>query len=337
MTTIVITTGEPSGIGPDICLDIANLNQTKHNYIVIADVNVLINRATMLQKTIDFIIINDKINNIINGTFNHPMQKKYLLVWHLECPNNVIAGMLDTNNVPYVLKMLDTASQLCINHPDSILITAPIHKAIINQAGINFTGHTEYLANFFHCQKVVMMLLNATIKVALLTTHVALKYVPQLVTKDNLQQTLTIMINNYYQYCNNKNPKIAICGLNPHAGEDGYIGDEELTTISPVIKHFQQLGYNISGCYPADTIFLQANQFDAILAMYHDQGLPVLKYSDFANSINLTLGLPIIRLSVDHGTALTIAGSGLANSDSLMYAIKYAHAITAIKLQSLGS
>ena len=185
-------------------------------------------------------------------------------------------------------------------------------------------GHTEYLAEKFGIPKVIMMLANQYMKVALLTTHLPLKDVALRVTKDNLNQTLKIIIEYFTGKFGIANPKIAVCGLNPHAGDGGYLGLEEIEIINPVINEWQQKGYNVSGSHSADSVFLNAKNYDLILAMYHDQGLPVLKYSGFESGINVTLGLPIIRTSVDHGTAINLAGTGLANSESLMYAIEFA-------------
>ena len=238
------------------------------------------------------------------------------------CNPNVIAGRLDQANAKYVLDILDKAINLCKQKLSTTLVTAPLNKEIINRAGNLFTGHTEYLATAFGCAKVVMVLANKFMKVASLTTHIPLRQVPSCITTANLNQVLSIIITDLQQRFAIANPRIGVCGLNPHAGEGGYLGDEEIKIINPVIKSWQYKGYNVTGSHPADTIFAKASEFDLILAMYHDQGLPVLKYSGFEEAVNLTLGLPIVRTSVDHGTALDIAGKGVATSTSLINAIK---------------
>lgn len=313
---ILITSGEPGGIGIDICLDLPLVDDCR--LIVLGDINLLANRAKLLNKQIKLYQIS--LDNIHNNDFiSVPFD--VVLVLHVECPELDIVGKLNIKNAKYVLELLDIASSLCESKIVNAMVTAPVNKEIINKAGYNFSGHTEYLANRFGCHKVVMMLANSVMKVALLTTHLPLSEVPRQVTRENLQETLQIIITVFNQHYKIANPKIAICGLNPHAGEGGYLGSEELMIIDPLIKEWQDNGYNISGSYPADTIFNRAGDFDLILAMYHDQGLPVLKYADFAGGVNITLGLPIIRISVDHGTALSLAGSGRANAQSLHQAI----------------
>lgn len=322
--TIVVTSGEPGGIGPDICLDIPGFTDINAMFIVIGDRVLLENRATMLKKSCKIIALDfedlskDKIlqPDIIDASF--------LYVLHVECPNHETVGQLKVENVAYVLKMLDIGISLCENKLAAAVITAPVSKEIINKSGVEFSGHTEYFASKFGVKKVVMMLANSHMKVALLTTHLPLKDVTSNITQDNLNQALQVIINTFQHQFKVANPKVAVCGLNPHAGEGGYLGDEEITIINPVIKTWQDRGYLVSGTHPADTIFTKANEFDVILAMYHDQGLPVLKYAEFESGVNITLGLPIIRVSVDHGTALDIAGSGKASSGSLHCAIKWA-------------
>ena len=205
-------------------------------------------------------------------------------------------------------------------------MTAPVHKGIINQAGIDFTGHTEYLADRTNTQQVVMMLVGGGLRVALATTHLPLSKVANAITKKSLEKTIRILHADLMGKFNIKNPRILIAGLNPHAGEDGYLGDEEITTINPVLEALRKEGMQLIGALPADTLFTQHHlkEADAVLAMYHDQGLPVLKHASFGKGINITLGLPIIRTSVDHGTALDLAGTGNINIGSMLAAIDLA-------------
>lgn len=312
---ILVTSGDPAGIGPDICLDIVRHNfSDKYKIVVVGSVEVLQQRAKLLKRQ----ILIERIDNLTVD-----LKSAGLAVLNVDCCDTVIPGKLNPNNSAYVLKILDVAIDLCQQNLSNIIVTAPVNKAVINQAQVNFVGHTEYFAAKFAIPKVVMMLANSKMRVALLTTHLPLKQVANSITTDNLNQSLTIITKTLARY-GIANPKIAVCGLNPHAGEGGYLGDEEVTIINPVIRQWQDKGYNISGSYPADTVFLQAHEYDLILAMYHDQGLPVLKYSGFEDGINVTLGLPIIRTSVDHGTALDLAGSGRARSESLIRAIELA-------------
>jgi 4-hydroxythreonine-4-phosphate dehydrogenase len=317
---ILVTSGEPAGIGPDICLDLAVVEFAYSNsaIIVLGDALLLQERAQLLNKDVAVV----KIDPTALADYHN--QYGQLLVWDIPCSNRACVGQLDVTNVNYVLTLLDMAIEICQRGLAQSIVTAPISKEIINQAGISFSGHTEYLAQKFGCSKVVMMLLTSKLKVALLTTHLPLKEVPLHITQQNLNQTVAIIISSFKHYYGIVNPRIGVCGLNPHAGEGGYLGDEELTIINPVIQAWQAKGYQIFGSYPADTIFTHAADFDVILAMYHDQGLPVLKYSGFDEGVNVTLGLPIIRTSVDHGTALSLAGTGRASSKSLIQAIQCA-------------
>ncbi len=316
MYPILVTMGEPVGIGPDICLDIIK-HKFSQEIVVIGDVNVLKSRAKILNKNVLIEVVEVDSLPYLKPSTN-------LRVLHIECPNIVVAGVLNQGNSVYVLKTLDLAIDLCKRDLANSIVTAPVNKEIINQSGIKFLGHTEYLAQKFGIDKVVMMLANKDMKVALLTTHLPLKDVALQITKDNLNQTLKIIIDYFKDKYKIFNPKIAVCGLNPHAGDGGYLGLEEIEIINPVINDWINRGYNISGSYSADSIFLDAGKYDVILAMYHDQGLPVLKYSGFESGINVTLGLPIIRTSVDHGTAVNLSGTGLANSESLIHAIEFA-------------
>jgi 4-hydroxythreonine-4-phosphate dehydrogenase len=321
MTTkplVCITTGEPAGIGPEICLDLVNSPyHGAHNLLLIGDPDLLAARAQLLSLQIELIEITDP-NDFPNLASNQ------LAVLPLKCPQIECIGKPVAINSPYVIETLDSAISLCQNGNSKIIVTAPVNKDILNYDGLFFNGHTEYFAEKFAIEKVVMMLSNPQLNVALLTTHLPLKDVAAQVTASNLNQTLQIIHDSFRINFGVSNPKIAVCGLNPHAGENGYLGREEIEIIDPGIKEWQQRGFAVYGSFPADTVFNQAAKFDVILAMYHDQGLPVVKYSDFEQGVNVTLGLPIIRTSVDHGTALDLAGTGRASPTSLHAALAYA-------------
>ncbi len=315
---ICITTGEPAGIGPEICLDLVNSPYVdSYNLLLIGDVHLLSKRAELVGKDIDFIIISDPDD--------FPVLKcGQLAVFHIDCPNHDCIGRPLAINASYVLNTLNIAIDLCKKGMSKVIVTAPVNKDVLNHGEISFSGHTEYFAEKFGVKKVVMMLANNMLRVALLTTHIPLADVPSQVTSENLDSVIRIIHDSFTSNFNQPQPRIAVCGLNPHAGENGHLGMEEINIINPVIKKWQQDGCLVSGCYPADTIFNRAREFDVILAMYHDQGLPVLKYSGFETGVNITLGLPIIRTSVDHGTALDLAGTGKALSASLHSAIEIA-------------
>ena len=323
---IVITSGEPAGIGPDICLSLAKLklaNTQNAKLYIIADPVLLTERAKQLNSSITFQIHQDtsKLSSFHNGD--------KLNVIPIKLHANCRPGELDPANSSYVLKMLDLACQLCRQNKVNAMVTGPVQKSIINEAGFKFTGHTEYLAEKSSSAdliKPVMMLATKKLRVALATTHLPLRSVSHAVTKDSLSEIIKIL-NNFLQHqAGIKQPKIVVCGLNPHAGEDGNLGDEEINTITPVIEKLKQQGLDLTGPLPADTLFTAKylDHADAVLAMYHDQGLPVLKYSGFGKAVNITLGLPFIRTSVDHGTALDLAATGEASNSSLIEAIKMA-------------
>lgn len=315
---ILVTSGDVGGIGPDICLDIAKYS-FHHDYQVL-----VIGDSKLLQKRAQLIGHCAIIHEVDANCLNLSDAKNVLNVLNIQSSNPDIIGYGNSINAAYVLETLDTAINWCKNKLSNIIVTAPVSKEVISQSGVHFSGHTEYFAEKFGCNKVVMMLANQYMKVALLTTHLPLKDVVKNVTTDNLNECIAIIMDSLQHKYGIKKPRVAVCGLNPHAGEGGYMGDEEINVINPVIKAWQSRGYDLSGSYPADTVFLQASNYDLILAMYHDQGLPVLKYSGFESGINVTLGLPIIRTSVDHGTAFNLAGSGRASSESLIHAIKFA-------------
>jgi 4-hydroxythreonine-4-phosphate dehydrogenase len=237
-----------------------------------------------------------------------------------------LAGQLDVKNAAYVLDCLDAAIDACINNHCNAIATGPVQKSVINDAGIPFSGHTEYLAQKTNTDTVVMMLATEEMRVALATTHLPLRDVADAISSDLLHSVIQILAHDLKAKFAINNPKILVCGLNPHAGEGGHLGNEEIDTISPVLHHFETQGLDIVGPLPADTLFTDKhlNSADAVLAMYHDQGLPVLKYSGFGRAVNITLGLPIIRTSVDHGTALDLAGKGIADTGSFEVAINMA-------------
>lgn len=306
---IAITLGEPAGIGVELVVKLALQNQL-HDCLVLGDQN-------LLQDYIDSNNLDITLNSQSDSNIN---------CYHIATIIPVTIGQLSVENSAYVLKLLDVATQGCLEGKYSAMVTCPLHKGIINDSGLDFSGHTEYLAGLSHTDNVVMMLLNQYMRVALATTHLPLKDVSSSITKESLTTTLNILIHDLQTKFAISQPRIAVCGLNPHAGEDGYLGMEEIEIINPLIKQFQSQGHNVYGSIPADTLFTtdKLEHCDAVLAMYHDQGLAPLKYAGFGKSVNITLGLPFIRTSVDHGTALDIAGKNLASSDSLLEAIKLA-------------
>lgn len=301
---IAITAGEPAGIGPDIILMLLQEQQWPEvELVVIADPDMLQARAKQLG-----------------------VAMPDCTILPVKCDAPVETGVLNPANAGYVLKTLRRAVEGCLTGEFAAMVTAPLHKGVINDAGIPFTGHTEYLAELTNAPLPVMMLAADDLRVALATTHVPLQAVSSLITQDTLTQVLTILHKDMQQKFGIANPHILVCGLNPHAGEGGHLGREEIEIISPVIECLQQQGMHLTGPLPADTLFTPRHLqgADAVLAMYHDQGLPVLKYAGFGKAINITLGLPIIRTSVDHGTALHLAGTGQAETGSLQAAIDLA-------------
>jgi len=323
---IVITSGEPAGIGPDICIGLAP-HTLDTRLVVLGDIDVLSSRARQLKAPLQINLLatlDDAIPQHFPGFLN---------VYPIKAEQAVIPGELDAANAKYVVKMLDIATQACLTGKVDAMVTGPVHKGIINDAGISFTGHTEYLAKLTGTPLPVMMLETEGLRVALVTTHLPLRDVASSITKQRLADTITILHQDLATKYAIAHPKIYICGINPHAGESGHLGDEELKIIQPVLSHLRKQGMDLIGPLAADTIFSPENlqQADAFLAMYHDQGLPVLKYRGFGRAINVTLGLPIIRTSVDHGTALSLAGTGQADEHSLMLAIEAARRLAAHK------
>ena len=319
---LAVTAGEPSGIGPDLIIQLSavqNDKQKQAELIVIADKNMMQQRANLLGIDITFVDYDQKNNRSVNS-------KGRITILDIKCATPVIAGELNKVNSPYVLETLKRATLGCLNKEFDAMVTAPLHKGIINDAGIAFTGHTEYLAELSNAKLPVMMLTADNLRVALATTHLPLKDVSKAITKESLIDVITILNHDLIHKYGINSPHILICGLNPHAGEGGHLGMEEIETIEPVIKELKQLGMNLTGPLPADTLFTPKylDTADAVLAMFHDQGLPVLKHVGFGHAINVTLGLPIIRTSVDHGTALDLAGTGKASTGSMVAAINAA-------------
>lgn len=316
--TIVLTPGEPAGVGPDLLIQLAQLNWPVR-LVACADPDLLITRANQLGLELELTIYSPASPN--NG-----QAAKSLTVLPIKLSTPVKAGQLNKQNSTYVIETLSRACDGCLTGEFSALVTGPVHKGIINDAGISFTGHTEFFADRSKTPNVVMMLATETLRVALATTHLPLKQVANAITYESLQQVIYILNNELKSKFGIKTPAIYICGLNPHAGESGHMGHEEIDTIIPVIKKLRHEGLQLYGPFPADTLFQTKylNQADAVLAMYHDQGLPVLKYQGFGQALNITLGLPFIRTSVDHGTAIELAGSGQANANSFITALKLA-------------
>ncbi|MEH6582591.1 MAG: 4-hydroxythreonine-4-phosphate dehydrogenase PdxA [Halioglobus sp.] len=315
---IAITGGEPAGIGPDIILHAAG-QSFPAELVAIADPELLQARARMLGLSVELI----EFNPIDPVSAHQPGQLKVLST-PLIAP--CTPGKLDPANASYVIDTLQQALDGCLRGVFDAMVTPPVQKSVINDAGIPFSGHTEFLAEKTGTPQVVMMLATGKLRVALATTHLPLSAVPNAITAALLEQTLTILHSDLKTKFGLSNPNIAVLGLNPHAGEGGYLGREEIDTIIPALERLRGEGMALQGPLPADTAFNPKvlDSCDAVFAMYHDQGLPVLKYAGFGNAINITLGLPIIRTSVDHGTALDLAGSGLANPDSLLRALETA-------------
>lgn len=320
---IAITAGEPAGIGPDLCIMLAHMS-LKAQIVIVADQNMLKSRASQLGININIVPFDatELVTHRGDGTL-------YVMHCAAKCPS--IAGRLDANNSQYVLETLKTAALGCLysTHEASLfdaMVTAPVHKGIINDAGIAFSGHTEFLAELTNTDQVVMMLVGGGMRVALATTHLPLKDVPQAITREGLETTLRILHHDLVSKFGIEKPRILVAGLNPHAGEDGYLGREEIEVINPMLQKLRADGMNLIGALPADTLFAKHHlrHADAVLAMYHDQGLPVLKHASFGEGVNVTLGLPIIRTSVDHGTALDLAGTGNIEIGSLLAAIELA-------------
>jgi len=308
---IIITSGEPAGIGPDI---IASINPSSFDarLVVIGDHQLLATRAAALGSSIEFVEYDKK-----------PVAANAIEVIHQSLTRPGVPGQLDSANAGYVLKLLERACSACLDGEFDAMVTAPVQKEIINRAGISFSGHTEFLAEICGVSKPVMLLVAVQLRVALVTTHLPLRDVADAISEQAITEVIEILDRDLRSRFAIQNPLIKVCGLNPHAGENGYLGREEIDIIIPTLDKLQRGGINLSGPFPADTLFTASmlRDADAVVAMYHDQGLPVLKHVGFHNAVNTTLGLPIIRTSVDHGTALDLAGSKQARPDSLFAAI----------------
>ena len=320
---IAITGGEPAGIGPDILLQAAG-SEFPAELVAIADPGLLQERAQLLDLDIELLEFDPA-----SPATAHKAGTLRILPTALT--SQCTAGQLDPANAPYVIETLQRAVDGCSNRAFDAMVTPPVQKSVLNDAGIPFSGHTEFLAKATHTAKVVMLLATENLRVALATTHLPLSAVPAAITGELLEQTLEMLHGDLIEKFGLQKPQIAVLGLNPHAGEGGHLGREEIEIIIPAMERLRARGLNLLGPLPADTAFNPKvlDQCDAVFAMYHDQGLPVLKYAGFGNAINITLGLPIIRTSVDHGTALDLAGTGKAHPDSLCRAIE-----TAIKMCS---
>ncbi len=314
---IAITPGEPAGIGADLCVQLAQQSSTEE-LVAVADPWLLEQRAHQLNLPLRLIHFDPN---------SKPTQQKAgsLKISPVALKAPVVAGELNTANTPYVLNTLRLAAENCLNESFSALVTGPVHKGIINDAGFSFTGHTEYLADLTNADPV-MMLATSGLRVALVTTHLPLSAVSAAITCQKLEKTIRILHHDLQVRFGITKPRILVCGLNPHAGENGHLGGEEISIISPTLKKLSAEGMKLDGPLPADTLFTPKylEQADAVLAMYHDQGLPVLKHLGFGQAANITLGLPFIRTSVDHGTALELAGTGEGSYSSLTVALETA-------------
>ncbi|MBF0675196.1 4-hydroxythreonine-4-phosphate dehydrogenase PdxA [Pseudomonas sp.] len=315
-----LTPGEPAGIGPDLCLLLARQAQP-HILVAIASRELLEQRAAQLGVPITVIAVGP------SAWPSAPASAGSLYVWDTPLAAPAQAGHLDPHNAAYVLETLRRAGQGCLDGDFAGMITAPVHKGVINQAGVPFSGHTEFLAELTHTEQVVMMLATHGLRVALVTTHLPLKDVAAAITPERLERVTRILHADLVEKFGIAQPRILVCGLNPHAGEGGHLGREELDIIAPSLARLRDEGFDLIGPLPADTLFTPKHleQCDAVLAMYHDQGLPVLKYKGFGAAVNVTLGLPIIRTSVDHGTALDLAGTGRIDTGSLQVALETAY------------
>ena len=319
---LIYTPGEPAGIGPDLIIQLAQQGFSLP-ILIIANKALLQQRAQQLNLTIHL--------QDWRGKLPDNAGPDDIYIQDVALPSACTPGILNKDNANYVLQCLRQAVELCVAQPHYALVTGPLHKGVINDTGIHFSGHTEFLAELSHTARPVMMLATTGLRVALVTTHLPLARVAENITEPVVSECLQILHDDLKTKFNIPQPRITVCGLNPHAGESGYLGREEIEIISPVIKKLNAKGYQLNGPVPADTAFtpeLMKNT-DAFLCMYHDQGLPVLKHVGFGNAINITLGLPFIRTSVDHGTALDLAGTGKADTGSLAAAITLASTLLA--------
>ncbi|MFZ4833543.1 4-hydroxythreonine-4-phosphate dehydrogenase PdxA [Rouxiella sp. Mn2063] len=316
--SVVITPGEPAGVGPDLVLALAQ-QEWPVQLVVCADPALLLARAKSLGIAIT-------LRDYQPGVAAQPQAAGTLTVLPIATSAPVVAGKLDVANGSYVVETLARACDGAINGEFAALITGPVQKSIINDAGIPFIGHTEFFADRSHCERVVMMLATEELRVALATTHLPLSEVPAAITQQSLHEVISILHHDLKTKFGINEPQIYVCGLNPHAGEGGHMGHEEIDTIIPALESLRAQGIKLIGPLPADTLFQPKylQHADAVLSMYHDQGLPVLKYQGFGRAVNITLGLPFIRTSVDHGTALELAATGTADAGSFKTALNLA-------------
>jgi 4-hydroxythreonine-4-phosphate dehydrogenase len=328
---IVITSGEPAGIGPDACVALAQ-SDWPADIVVAADAGLLAATADALQLPLAI-----ELYESSQQSASH--RAGALRVMHIPTARPVTAGNPDPRNAAYVIGMLDRACDGCTNGEFAAMVTAPVQKSTLMDAGYAFTGHTEYLAQRTRAALPVMLLLTDQLRVALVTTHLALADVPRAITRERLRTTVRIVNMDLGRHFSLSRPRIAVLGLNPHAGEGGHLGREEIDVIQPVIEELRAEGLDIQGPVPADTAFTPRflQTADVIVAMYHDQGLPVIKHAGFGNAVNVTLGLPILRTSVDHGTALTLARTGKADTGSLRAALALAIDLSGVSSANAGS
>ncbi|MCZ4283816.1 MULTISPECIES: 4-hydroxythreonine-4-phosphate dehydrogenase PdxA [Marinobacter] len=312
---LALTAGEPAGIGPELCLQLA-LKKRGPGIVVVASKPLLEARARLLG-------LNVELEDWAPGA-PATAEPGRLSVLSVDGLASTTAGQLDPANSAYVLETLRVAAQGCLDGTFDGMVTAPVHKGVINNAGIAFSGHTEFLQELCGVERVVMMLATDELRVALVTTHLPLKDVSAAITAERLAQVTRILDNDLRKFFGLQHPRILVAGLNPHAGEGGHLGREEIDVIEPTLDKLRREGIDLTGPLPADTLFTPhwLDNADAVLAMYHDQGLPVLKFQGFGRAVNITLGLPIVRTSVDHGTALDLAGTGRADAGSLETAIR---------------
>ena len=315
-----LTPGEPAGIGPDLCL---LLSRDSHPHVLIAIASSELMRARATELGLDVSIVEISPDHWPS----QPAAAGSLYIWNPLLGAPAVSGQLTPLNAEYVLNTLRRAGNGCLDGSFAGMITAPVHKGVINEAGISFSGHTEFLAELTGTEQVVMMLATRGLRVALVTTHLPLKDVAAAITTERLQRVTRILHRDLVEKFGIAKPRILVCGLNPHAGEGGHLGREEIEIIEPALDLLRKEGFDLVGPLPADTLFTPKylDSCDAVLAMYHDQGLPVLKYKGFGAAVNVTLGLPIVRTSVDHGTALDLAGTGRIDTGSLQVALETAY------------
>ncbi|HMK87553.1 MAG TPA: 4-hydroxythreonine-4-phosphate dehydrogenase PdxA [Steroidobacteraceae bacterium] len=315
---IIVTSGEPAGIGPDVCVTLARKDWP-------ADL-VIAGDAGLLEATAADLGVTSTIERYDPSKAPAAHRAGTLKVLHVPTAQPVCAGELDPRNAAYVIELLDRACDGCMNGEFAAMVTAPVQKSTLMDGGFAFTGHTEYLAERTRAALPVMLLQSATLRVALVTTHLPLAQVPRAITAERLRATLRIVHTDLERHFSLAEPRIAVLGLNPHAGESGHLGREEIEVIQPVLRQLRDEGLDVRGPIPADTAFTRdfLASVDVVVAMYHDQGLPVVKHEGFGGAVNVTLGLPILRLSVDHGTALSLARTGKADSGSLEAALRLA-------------